>query len=259
MPETLTIARRVLVLLALCFFCSCGPSVLHAEDTDGNLDPNDSDDFVILTDLLTGQVPSVTVGDKKFSMFSYSPAGDMPAAADVKVFGYQDLAGNYGFSLHGVFWDFGGGDVVSEATLAFDVAVSSQGQAQGNVISDAHLFLGGSGLSLDEESEVSVDERFAEASETLRVFSSTIGEPNQNKLFDFVDFSQTYPSLRVTAVISATAAESATQPAGASAIDLSFSQVAVPEPSSALLVLLAGATAAILRGRRGLIESQTYN
>jgi hypothetical protein len=253
MSETLTIKHRVLVLLALCFFGNCGQTVLQAEDTDGNLVPNDPNDFVILTGLLTGQVPSFTVGDKEFSMFSYTNAGDMPAAADVKVFGFQDLAGNFGFSLQGVFWDFGGDEVASAATLAFDVGVSSQGQELGNVISDAHLFLGGTGLSLDEESEVSVDESFTGASETLRVFSSTIGGTNQNKLSDFVDFSQTDTSLHVTVVIFATAAENADQPARASVIDLSFSQIVVPEPSSALLMLLAGTTAAMLRSRRGLI------
>jgi hypothetical protein len=85
------------------------------------------------------------------------------------------------------------------------------------------------------------------------VFSSTIGGTNQNKLSDFVDFSQTETSLHVSVVIFATAAENADQPARASVIDLSFSQIVVPEPSSALLMLLAGATAAMLRSRRGLI------
>ena len=253
MPDTQTFTRRVLILLTFCLFCSSGPAALVAQDTDGNLVPGDDGDFVILTDLLTGTVPTVTVGDKDFSMFSYSPAGDMPAAADVKVFGFQDEDGNYGLSFHGVFWDLPGGDVDSMATLEFDVEVSSQGQELGNVISDAHLFLGGSGISLDQESEVSVDESFAGTSETLRVFSSTIGGPAQNELSDFVNFGQTYMSLRVTALISVQAGASANQPARASVIDLSFSQTVVPEPSSALLMLLAGATAAIRRSRRGLI------
>lgn len=250
MSETLKFKRRVLVLLAVGLLCSCGQTVLHAEDTDGDLAPNDPNDFIIMTNLLTGQVPSFTVGDKEFSVFSYSNAGDMPAAADVKVFGYQDLDGNYGFSLHGVFWDFPEDEVASAATLAFDVDVNDQGQELGNVISDAHLFLGGAGIQLDDESEVRVDESFTGASETLSVFSTTVGQTDQNKLSDFVDFSQTYQSLRVTAVIFASAATTANQPARSTAIDLSFSQVVVPEPSAALLMLLGGATYAIFRGRR---------
>jgi hypothetical protein len=240
-----------LALLALGCFCSVGIPAIHAEDSDGNLVPGDSEDFVILANLLTGQVPTVTVGDKVFSMFSYSNAGDMPAAADVQVFGFQDLDGNYGLSLHGVFWDLFGDETGSSATFAFDVAVNDQGQQLGNLISDAHLILEGPGVGAD--SEIKVDESFAGASETLQVFSTSLGGPTVNQLSDFVDFSQNYSFLQVSALISAKADVSATQPARASAIDLTFSQTVVPEPSSALLMLFAGAATAIGRGRRGLL------
>lgn len=224
------------------------PGMVHAQDTDENLVPGDSNDYVVLSELLTGQVPSVTVGDKKFSLFQYVPAGDMPAAADISVFGFQDGDGNYGLSLHGVFWDLGTDAMSSSATLEYEVDVNNEGQEPPKVISDAHLFLGGPGTGL--QSDVSVEESFAQAMETLHVYSSTTVQPPE-VLSDWVDFSQTYPSLQVTALISAFSA-SPSQPARASIIDLSYSQTEVPEPSSALLVLLAGASAAIFRSRRSL-------
>jgi hypothetical protein len=90
-----------------------------------------------------------------------------------------------------------------------------------------------------DDTEIRVDESFQNASETLQVFSSTIGGQSANQLSDWVDFSQTATSRQVTALISALTAEEANLPARASAIDLSFSQV-VPEPSTALLLMCAG-------------------
>ncbi|MCH7752303.1 MAG: hypothetical protein IH898_09140 [Planctomycetes bacterium] len=233
---TQTTTRYALILFGI-YLCCCSPAVLHAQDDDGNLVPGDSNDFVVLADLLTGPVTNVTVGDKVFSMFSYSSAGDMPAATEINVFGFQDPDDNFGLTLQGAFLDNPGDPNGSSATLEFDVTVSDEGQQLKRVISDAHLFLGGSGVPAD--SEISVDESFQNASETLQVFSSTIGGQSANQLSDWVDFSETATSRQVTALLSALTAEEANLPARASAIDLSFSQV-IPEPSAALLLMCAG-------------------
>lgn len=251
MPTISTFIRNHLNLPALLCLCCLGSTPLLAQDTDGNLVPGDSDDFVILAELLTGETPTVAVGDKVFSMFSYTPAGDMPDAADINVFGFQDNDGNYGLSLHGVFWDLPGDEIASAATLEFDVTVGDQAQQQGFRISDAHLFL--NGASIDPNSVVSVDESFDSAPETLRVALSSLQGQPENTQFDFVDFSDLYPSLRTTAVIFASAGPGSTQPARTTAIDLTFSQTIIPEPSSALLILMAGSTLAIFRCRRSLI------
>ena len=245
--RTLETIRYVLILtgISLCCFSS---TALYAGDDERVLVPGDSNDFVVLSDLVSGQVPSVTVGDKLFSVFSYSNIGDMPAAADINVFGYQDPDDNFGLTLQGAFLDNPGDPNASTATLGFDVTVSAVGQQLGRVISDAHLYLSGPGLP--DESEVSVDESFQNASETLRVFQSTIGNETGSQLSDWVDFSETSTSRQVTALITALVAEGAILPARASAIDLSFSQIVVPEPSASLLLMCAGVIAGAGRSRR---------
>jgi len=243
---TQTTTHYAFILFGI-YLCCCSPAVLHAQDDDGNLVPGDSNDFVVLADLLTDPNTNVTVGDKVFNMFSYSSTGDMPAATEIKVFGFQDPDDNFGLSLHGVFLDDRGDVTGSTATLNFDVTISDEGQQLGRVISDAHLFLGGSGVPAD--SKISVDESFQNASEALRVFSSTIRGFATTQLFDWVDFSETATSRQVTTLISALTAEEANLPARATAIDFSFSQI-VPEPSTALLMMCAGVTFAAGRFRR---------
>ena len=233
---TQTTTRYAFILFGI-YLCCCSPAVLHAQDDDGNLVPGDSNDFVVLADLLTGPNTNVTVGDKVFSVFSYSSTGDMPAATDINVFGFQDPDDNFGLTLQGAFLDNPGDVTGSTATLNFDVTISDEGQQLGRVISDAHLFMGGSGVP--EDSEFRVDESFQNASETLRVQSINVGGLLGHNFSDWVDFSETATSRQVTALISALTAEEANLPARASAIDLSFSQV-VPEPSTALLLMCAG-------------------
>ena len=58
-----------------------------------------SNTSVKLSDLLSGQVEGIKVGDKDFTGFSYSTIGDMPNAADVNVLGELLHGGEE--SLHG--------------------------------------------------------------------------------------------------------------------------------------------------------------
>lgn len=245
-----TTIRFAFVFFGVSLCCCFGPAVLRAEDTDGVLVPGDSDDFVILSDLLTGQVPTVTVGDKVFSVFAYSNAGDMPVATNINVFGFQDPDDHYGLTLQGTFLDLPGDPNGSSATLQFTVTVSGAGQRLGHVISDAHLFISGVGTPAD--SEVSVDESFQNANEMLRVYQSTIGNEAGSQLSDWIDFSETSTSRQVTALISALTAQGANLPARTTAIDFSFSQTVVPEPSAALLLMCAGVFVGAGRLRRGV-------
>ncbi len=241
-----TIRYAIFFGFSLC--CCFGTTALHAGDDDRILVPGDSNDYVVLDDLITGEVPTVTVGDKVFSVFSYNSAGDMPAATNINVFGFQDPDDHYGLTLQGAFLDNPGDPNSSTATLQFEVTVSGEGQQQGRVISDAHLYMSGAGVP--DESEIRVDESFQNASETLQVFQSTIGNEAGSQLSDWVDFAETSTSRQVTALISALAARAAIVPARVSAIDLSFSQIVVPEPSAAMLLMCAGVVAGAGRLRR---------
>ncbi len=210
---------------------------LHAEAAHVALDPNDSNDSVLLADLLDGSVVGVVVGDKMFDEFFYSTIGnDMPDADNINVFGFQDNYGNWGISFHGVFLDLPGNGP-SDALLRFTVSVTEAAQNQGWRISDAHLFAGGVGLG--DNSFFSIDESFQENSETLNVFATTLGNgPPEQQLSDGVDFDELYTSLRVTKDILAFAGANTNQPVRSTAIDQSFSQVQVPEPATAMLMLL---------------------
>ena len=224
-------STRILSLCALLLLTAHQEAFAQA-----NLDPNDPNASVVLEELTTGQVPSITVGDKTFSLFSYTPAGDMPAAADINVLAFVDDDDNFGITLQGVFQDLPGGDA-SLATLEFDVTVSDEGQALGNLISDAHLFLQGSGVGAD--SEIRVVEEFNNTANTLATYDSTLGGNTQQQLFDGLDFTTTTLNLSAKLDISAISNDPS-QPARATVIDVSFSQIVVPEPSSAVLLIIAG-------------------
>jgi len=199
-----------------------------------DLDPNGSDDPVVLADLISGQVEGITVGDKTFSEFFYStlPNDDMPDAADINVFAFQDADGNFGISLHGAFFDLPGGGV-SDALLRFTVEVSPEAAAQGYRISGANLFAGGIGLG--DDSFISIDETFQQNNESLSAFGTTLDGSQENQLSDSVFFDELYTSLRVTKDILAIAGDT-NVPARITVIDQSFSQALIPEPATICLV-----------------------
>lgn len=191
---------------------------------------------VLLSDLVSEEVEGIIVGDKIFTGFSYSRIGDdMPNATNVNVLGFRDQNGNWGVSFHGVFWDLPAGGP-SDALLRFIVEVDPVFAAQGWRISDAHLFLGGAGVSND--SFISVDETFLESNEKLNAYLSTINGGSQ-QLSDWAFFNPTLTKLSVTKDILAFANPNSTGPARSTVIDQSFSQTLVPEPSSMVLMGLA--------------------
>ena len=196
---------------------------------------SNSSESVNLAELVAGDVPGFIVGDKIFTGFSYSKVGlDMPSAENVEVLGFRDPDGNWGLTLHGTFSDFPGNGP-SDALIRFMVEVTPEAFARGLRISDAHLFL--SGVGVQEDSFFSVDETFFESNESLNVFRSTInGDTSQ--LSDWAFFDPTLRKLTVTKDVFARAADNATGPARATAIDQSFSQEIIPEPATALQSLI---------------------
>lgn len=211
-----------------------------------HLQPNDPNGFVNLANLLNGEIPGIVVGDKIFSQFFYStlPNDDMPEAAAVDVFGFLDNDGNYGLSFHGVFWDIAGGGP-SDALLRFTVEVTPDAADEGWRISDAHLFM--EGLGIGNDSFFAVDESFQGLDQTLNTYATTLGDEPEQVLSDWVYFDQLYTKLRVTKDILAYSNDSG-QPVRVTAIDQSFSQEQVPEPSALAMLILVGLS--LLTGRR---------
>jgi hypothetical protein len=194
-----------------------------------------SSSSVLLSDLISGAVMGVTVGDKIFSGFNYSFLGDMPSAVNVQVLGFKDPTGNWGVSFHGSFLDMPGGSN-SDAAIRFNVDIDPAFLARGLRISDAHLFLGGSGVGPD--SFFTVDESFLGSNQTLHAFISTLG-PGGTQMSDATVFNPPVATLHVTKDILAFAGPGSFLPARATVIDQSFSQTTVvPEPAIAMLSLV---------------------
>jgi hypothetical protein len=190
-----------------------------------------------LSDLISGDpTDGIIVGDKTMSGFVYSPIGDMPAASDINVLGYQDPQGNWGVSFHGTFLDLPGGGI-SDALVRFVVNIDPTALQQGWRINDAHLFLNGVGVG--PNSLFSVDESFSpDSNKTLSAFQSTING-GATKLSDSTTFDTPLTTLHVTKDILAIAAAEGALPARATVIDQSFSQIQVPEPASLMLLLVS--------------------
>ncbi|HEX3600613.1 MAG TPA: hypothetical protein VHU84_10755 [Lacipirellulaceae bacterium] len=204
-----------------------------------------SSNSVPLSDLISGAVDGVTVGDKQFSGFNYSFIGDMPQAINVQVLGFKDTDGNWGVSFHGAFLDLPGGSI-SDAAIRFVVDIDPAALAAGNRISDAHLFMNGSGVGAD--SFFTVDESFLENSKTLNAFVSTLNGGG-TQMSDSTVFDQPLTQLHVTKDILAMASNGTFLPARATVIDQSFSQIKVPEPAAVLMSLI-GSVALVGFGRK---------
>ena len=220
---------------------SASAALIDLTPTPPALNSNDS---VSLASLIADPTSGVQVGDKLFTAFSYSRIGDMPAASDVLVLGFQDPSGNFGVSFHGAFIDLPGGGA-SDALVRFLVQVDPLQAQQGRRISDAHLSIGGVGVG--ENSAFIVDESFQERNETLNAFKSTL-PPGGVQLSDDVIFGTPLVALHVTKDIFALAGEGSFLPARATVIDQSFSQV--PEPASVALCGLTGLALASVTRRK---------
>lgn len=198
------------------------------------------------------QVPGVVVGDKLFQEFMYTWSNNMPAPENVDVLAIK-TNGNYGISFQGSFSDNPGDNVASNAHLGFSVHVVGDNNLLR--ISDAHL---AGPVFLDKNtpgSFGSVDESFTGNSpripQTLQVFNSTFGQGGQQSE-DEVVFDNTYEWINVQKDIYAFAAEDANAPVRMTFIDQTFSQVEIPEPSSATILMMLGSVAFMGFSRRSL-------
>jgi hypothetical protein len=175
---------------------------------------------------------SITVGDKLFDQFGYSQTGDMPDAFGVNVLPITDSAGNFGLRFQGGFVDlFGGGP--SDALITYRVTVTDPNFR----ISDVHL--AGNPAVIGPEGEesglIGVAETFLpeDPSTMLVIFDS---EPGSTQLIDWA-LTGPVPLLHVQKDIIAFA-DVEGNAATLSFVDQTFSQVAVPEPSTVSLLIL---------------------
>jgi hypothetical protein len=216
-----------------------------------NLTPTtgaNSNDSVPLSDLTSGEVDGIIVGDKIMSGFVYSRIGDMPDASQVNVLGFKDPFGNWGLSFYGTFLDLPGGNF-SDAVIRFIVDIDPAFLRQGWRINDAHLFLNGVGVG-SPDSGFFVDESFApDSNEPLNAFVSTF-PGGSSQLSDSTIFVPPLERLHVTKDILAIAAANSGQPARATIIDQSFSQTIIPEPATLVLSLAGGMLALSLYRRK---------
>jgi len=228
MHRTDSRASKALVALAATLCLMAAPASAALIDLTPATGQSNSVGFRTLAELLSDPTGGIVVGDKIFTGFSYSRTGDMPAPEDVRVLGLRDLSGNWGVSLHGAFLDLPGGGP-SDAVVRFMAQVDVETAPQ-FLISDVNLFVGGVGLG--DESFFSVDESFAEKpNEGLNAFATTLGAgPAEQQLSDSVVFGSPVIKLNVVKDILAIAASTGNQPARATVIDQSFSQI--PEPTT---------------------------
>jgi hypothetical protein len=213
------------------------------------------DDPVVLGTLLSGG--SITAGDKLFDQFSYSSTGDMPGAYGVNVIPIMDDAGNFGLRFQGGFVDLYG-DGPSDALIAYRVTVTDPMY----LIADVHLagnpavfgkkygkagykgskcgWCGPSGVVGVVETFLP-DDPFTE----LVIFDV---DPGPRQLVDWALLTSPVQTLHVQKDILAFA-KSKGSVATLSFVDQTFSQVAVPEPSSMSMLFLGLAAAWQLRRR----------
>jgi hypothetical protein len=233
--------QRMTLLRPIAIFALFATSMLVAAPTRAaliDLTPTsgvNSSGSVLLSDLISGAVTGVTVGDKVFTGFNYSFLGDMPAPVNVQVLGFKDAGGNWGVSFHGAFVDMPGG-TSSDAAIRFNVDIDPAFLARGFRITDAHLFMSGSGVGSD--SVFTVDESFLGLNQSLHAFMSSLGTGG-TQLSDAAVFNPVVQTLHVTKDIFANAGSTAFLPARATVIDQSFSQTnVIPEPTTALMSMI---------------------
>ncbi len=193
---------------------------------------------VLLSTLAGNPNASYTVGDKKFTAFTYLATGDMPPATAVNVAAILDDAGNFGIRFQGAFVDLPSSPGGSDALINYSVEVTDPLK----LISDAHL--AGNPTLLGTQGSISVVETFlplGQAGEyTMRIFDDeSVGQ----KLTDQTVFAVPVKKLNVQKDILVIATPQS-QTVTMSFVDQSFSQVNVPEATAMSLALIGLVSAA---------------
>jgi hypothetical protein len=188
---------------------------------------------------LTPPGSSLTVGDKIFSVFTYTPTGDMPAAAGVNVIPIQDDAGNFGVRFQGFFTDMASTVGGSDALITYNVGIDAAGLAQGFRISDAHLSGNPVLPDVAHRGFIGVTETFLPIGANSQ-YTMTIYDDEQKpvpKLVDQTVFAPTVTSLSVQKDIGAFAFAGFATP-NMSFVDQTYSQIKVPETTTMALSLI---------------------
>lgn len=206
------------------------------------------DDPVVLSTLVVGG--SITVGDKLFDQFSYSSTGDMPSATGVNVIPIVDGVGNLGIRFQGGFLDLFD-DEPSDALIAYRVTVLDPLF----LISDVNLagnpvVIGPPGA---ESGLIGVSETFLLDDPLVELAIFDI-KPGPRVSVDGSLLTIPLQTLHVQKNILAFA-DGEGSVATLSFVDQTFSQVAVPEPSTISLLILGLAAAWRLRRKSGLPNS----
>ena len=184
---------------------------------------------------LVGTDLSIESGGLCFNNFEYSAIGDMPLAESVEVTPFsQD--GNFGITFQSVQGDFGDSYLsigASIATICYQVAVCDPNNSNKR-ISAAHIsgapFVSGAGLMQVVETFQSDD-----LDETISIYYISQGPLEQ--FDDSADFANSYETLYVQKHILAYAQTVGSEAKILSVINQSFSQVLVPEPSTAVILI----------------------
>jgi hypothetical protein len=176
---------------------------------------------------------SIQVDDKVFDDFAYSWTGDMPAPDRVNIAPFVDADGNPGIEITGGFQDLPGGGG-SDAVISYSVWVVHPDPRV--KINDVHLYgqlnvAGGPGNVLITESFENTSPEF------LSIFLENPSGGVPPQLTDWAFLETPVRHLRVKKDILANATGQ-TGIAAVTIIEQSFSQI--PEPSSAMLMMLVG-------------------
>jgi hypothetical protein len=204
---------------------------------------------VVLSTLLDSG--SVQVGDKLFDQFSYSATGDMPSSSGVNVIEIVDGDGNFGIRFQGGFVDlFGGGP--SDALITYRVTATDPLF----LISDVRL--SGNPAVIGPEGEesglIGVVETFLLDDPFIELVIFDI-KPGSTQLVDGAFLTGPLRTLHVQKNILAFANVEGNA-ATLSFVDQTFSQVAVPEPSTISLLILGLAAMWRLQRKSG-VEDRT--
>jgi hypothetical protein len=184
-----------------------------------------------------------TVGDKTFHNFSYNAIGDMPLAENVNVIEIFDGEGNAGIRFQSAFLDSTFTPGGSDALITFRVS------APGQFITDVHLsgnpnLLGTAGSISVTEEVFGVLPNGATGPLIARIDIFEDGVAGL-KSTDWADFSQPWQTVEVVKDILAFAGNGDVV---LSRVDQTFSQV--PEPTTALLMMVGLAAVSMVRRKR---------
>ena len=201
-----------------------------------------------LSELNDNPTATVPVGDKLFSNFMYTFTGEMPGPESVNVIPIQDDDGNYGIRFQAFFTDLSSTIGGSDALITYNVEATDPRF----LISDAHL--AGNPSLPGPQGLVSVTETFlplgTNGEYTMSIYAEDDSPPP--KLTDVKYFHPAVRSLSVQKDIGVYDFAGVPAPT-LSFVDQTFSQIEVPEVSTAILAFIAVVTLVpfIRSGRQG--------